>query len=40
MMRPMEHGEMVNKTIRAATEAQDTGRARFAARQKSLGQGV
>jgi enoyl-CoA hydratase/carnithine racemase len=36
----MEHGEMVNKTIRAATEAQDAGRARFAAGQKSLGQGV
>jgi enoyl-CoA hydratase/carnithine racemase len=36
----MDHGQMVNQTIRAKTTAQDAGRARFAAGVKNPGQGV
>ena len=36
----MDHGQMVNETIRAKTSAQDAGRARFAAGEKNPGQGV
>jgi enoyl-CoA hydratase/carnithine racemase len=36
----MEHGQMVNQTIRSKTAAQDSGRARFAAVIKNPGQGV
>ena len=36
----MDHGQMVNQTIRAKTSAQDAGRARFAAGEKNPGQGV
>ena len=36
----MDHGQMVNQTIRSQTTAQDNGRARFAAGVKNPGQGV
>jgi enoyl-CoA hydratase/carnithine racemase len=36
----MDHGQMVNQTIRSKTAAQDSGRARFAAGVKNPGQGV
>ena len=36
----MDHGQMVNETIRSKTTAQDNGRARFAAGIKNPGQGV
>jgi enoyl-CoA hydratase/carnithine racemase len=36
----MDHGQMVNQTIRSKTTAQDAGRARFAAGVKNPGQGV
>jgi enoyl-CoA hydratase/carnithine racemase len=36
----MEHGQMVNQVIRARTNAQDRGRARFAAGEKNPGQGT
>jgi enoyl-CoA hydratase/carnithine racemase len=36
----MDHGQMVNQTIRAKTKAQDAGKARFAAGLKNPGQGV
>ncbi len=36
----MDHGQMVNQTIRSQTAAQDNGRARFAAGIKNPGQGV
>ena len=36
----MDHGQMVNQTIRSRTTAQDSGRARFAAGIKNPGQGV
>jgi enoyl-CoA hydratase/carnithine racemase len=36
----MDHGQMVNQTIRSKTNAQDAGKARFAAGLKNPGQGV
>lgn len=36
----MDHGQMVNKAIRSMTDAQDAGRARFAAGGKNPGQGA
>ncbi len=36
----MEYGQMVNQTIRSRTNAQDAGRARFAAGGKNPGQGA